>query len=264
MQNIATIAVPAGSVATRQIACETHGVFESRNFVGKIWSKCPACSAAQAAQELAQEAEQKRRAQQGAWEASLSASCIPERFTNRTLKSFQVSTPEQAHALAFAEAYADGFDAVMQSGRCAMFVGLPGTGKTHLAAGIGLRLMHRDKRRVLFTTVMRAVRSIKDTWAKGAEVSETQAIAALVAPDLLILDEVGVQFGSDTEKLMLFDVLNERYEKRKPSLLISNLGLQEVRAYLGERVFDRMREDGGEAVAFGWESYRGRAPVVPA
>ena len=77
-------------------------------------------------------------------------------------------------------------------------------------------------------------------------------------PELLILDEVGVQFGSETEKLMLFDVLNERYEKRKPCVLLSNLAIDDVKAFLGERVFDRLREDGGEAVAFDWESYRGR------
>ena len=140
-----------------------------------------------------------------------------------------------------------------------MFVGLPGTGKTHLAAGIGLRLMKRDNRRVLFTTVMRAVRSIKETWTRGSELTESEAIEKLVAPDLLILDEVGVQFGSETEKLMLFDVLNERYERRRPTLLISNLDLDGVRAYLGERIFDRLREDGGEAVAFDWASHRGQA-----
>lgn len=264
MQNLATIAVPAAGTATRPATCAAHGAFESRNFVGKIWSRCPVCSEEHAALQKKQDADQKLEAQNAAWQESLQTACIPERFMNRTLKSFQASTPEQAQALAFAEAYADGFDAVMRSGRCAMFVGLPGTGKTHLAAGIALRVMRRDRRRVLFTTVMRAVRTIKDTWSKGSALSETQAIAALVFPDLLILDEVGVQFGSETEKLMLFDVLNERYEKRKPSLLISNLGLDDVRAYLGERVFDRLREDGGEAVAFGWESYRGRAPSVAA
>lgn len=118
--------------------------------------------------------------------------------------------------------------------------------------------MRRDSRPVLFTTVMRAVRSVKDTWDRGAEKSEAQAVAALVFPDLLILDEVGVQFGSETEKLILFDVLNERCEKRRPTLLLSNFGVDEVQAYLGERIFDRLREDGGEAVAFDWESYRGK------
>lgn len=258
MQAAAELAAKA-ITQTRQAHCPTHGDFESRNFFGRIWSRCPVCEQAEVDARKKAEDDIKRAAEQAAWEASLDDSCIPERFLDRTLRNFKATTPEQAHALAFATAYADDFDAVMKTGRCAMFVGLPGTGKTHLAAGIGLRLMHRDKRRVLFTTVMRAVRSIKDTWSKSSEISETQAVAALVRPDLLILDEVGVQFGSDTEKLMLFDVLNERYEKRKPTLLISNLGLEDVKAYLGERIFDRLREDGGEAVAFGWESYRGRA-----
>lgn len=84
---------------------------------------------------------------------------------------------------------------------------------------------------------MRAIRRVKDTWSRDSRESETDAIAALVFPDLLILDEVGVQFGSDTEKLILFDVLNERYEKRRPTLMLSNLGLDDVRAFLGERAF---------------------------
>lgn len=257
MQSLADIA-PKAERATRQDSCETHGEFESINYVGRIWSRCPKCAEALAELRKKREEEEERERQQKAWEYRLRRSCIPERFLDRTLKSFKAETPEQQRALAFANAYADDFDNVMKIGRCALFVGSPGTGKTHLAAGIALRLMHRDKRVVLFTTVMRAIRGIKDTWTKGSETTETQAIEALVYPDLLILDEVGVQFGSETEKLMLFDVLNERYEKRKPCLLLSNLAIDDVKAFLGERVFDRLREDGGEAVAFDWDSYRGR------
>lgn len=248
----------AAKAAPRQEVCETHGAFESINFIGRIWSKCPGCSAEVAAKEKAEQEARDHAARKAAWELRLGESGIPPRFLDRTLNKFIASTPEQASALAFATAYADGFDEVMKTGRSAMFVGKPGTGKTHLAAGIGLRLMRRDGRPVLFTTVMRAVRSVKDTWSRGAEKTEAQAIAALVFPDLLILDEVGVQFGSETEKLILFDALNERYEKRKPTLLLSNLDVEDVKVYLGERIFDRLREDGGEAIAFEWESHRGK------
>lgn len=74
-----------------------------------------------------------------------------------------------------------------------------------------------------------------------------------------MLDEVGVQFGSETEKLMLFDVLNERYEERRSTILLSNLDLNGVKGFLGERVFDRIREDGGQYIPFDWESFRGKA-----
>ena len=255
--NIASTTNPVAP--PRQEVCEVHGAYESINFIGRIWSKCPSCSAEKTAKEKAEKDAQKHLARKAEWELRLGESCIPPRFTDRTLNNFIASTPEQHYALAFATAYADDFAEVIKAGRCAMFMGKPGTGKTHLAAGIALRLMRRYGRPVLFTTVMRAVRSVKDTWSREASKSEAQAVADLVFPDLLVLDEVGVQFGSDTEKLILFDVLNERYEKRRPTLLLSNFGVDEVRAYLGERIFDRLREDGGEAVAFDWESHRGKA-----
>ena len=117
--------------------------------------------------------------------------------------------------------------------------------------------MQRWNGTALFTTTLRAIRRIKDSWRHGGGETESTAIAALVFPDLLILDEVGIQFGTDAEKMLLFDVLNDRYEKRRPTLLLSNLTLSEVRGYLGERVFDRLREDGGEVVVFDWASHRG-------
>lgn len=242
----------------RTISCDTHGPYISVNHVGRVWSKCPECSRAVQEREKAEEDAKSRTDQLVAWQKRIGDSGIPERFWNRSLKNFVAETPEQKKALAFATAYADGFDDVLKTGRSVLFIGRIGTGKTHLAAGIGLRLMHRDSRPVLFLTVMRAIRRIKDTWSRGSDMTESQAVASLVYPDLLILDEVGVQFGSETEKLILFDVLNERYEKRKPTLLLSNLPIVEVREYLGERIYDRLREGGGQAIAFDWESWRGR------
>lgn len=243
---------------TRTDKCDTHGPFEARCFIGSIWSKCPTCTAEAAAKEKAQLEAKERDDRRQAWQRRIGEAGIPERFQNRSLQSFVAETQAQARALEFATAYADSFDDALATGRSIIFVGKPGTGKTHLAVGIGLRVMHRDNRTVLFSTVMRAIRRVKDTWSRDSRETETQAIAALVFPDLLILDEVGVQFGSDTERLILFDVLNERYEKRRPTLLLSNLNIDEVKAYLGERVFDRLREDGGEAIVFDWASWRGR------
>ncbi|MBP7526100.1 MAG: ATP-binding protein [Propionivibrio sp.] len=243
---------------TRTDKCEIHGAFEAKCFVGASWTRCPTCSADEDVKDKAQREVQERDDRRQAWQRRIGEAGIPERFQNRSLLSFIAESEAQARALQFATDYADRFDQALTTGRSALFLGKPGTGKTHLAVGIGLRIMHRDSRTVLFTTVIRAIRRVKDTWNRESTESETQAIAALAFPDLLILDEVGVQFGSDAEKLILFDVLNERYERRRPTLLLSNLALDDVKAYLGERVFDRLREDGGEAIPFDWASWRGR------
>ena len=57
----------------------------------------------------------------------------------------------------------------------------------------------------------------------------------------------------------VFDVINERYENLRPTIILSNLTTEEIRAYLGDRVYDRLRENGGKAFVFDWDSYRGKA-----
>lgn len=108
----------------------------------------------------------------------------------------------------------------------------------------------------MFTTTLRAIRRIKETWNRASTETETQAVAAMAYPDLLILDEIGVQFGSEAERTLLFDVINERYERRRPVIYISNLDLPGVLSYLGDRVYSRIMEDGGRYIAFDWDDYR--------
>ncbi len=237
--------------------CETHGEYVSKCWLGNHWTGCDTCAASAEAEEKVQADEKSRVAAREKWLAKLGAAAIPERFTSKKLLTYVAKLDEQKQALAFAMDYANDFAEVLRVGRCAVFLGKRGTGKTHLAAGIALRIMHAGYS-AHFTTVYRAIRRIKDTWGKHGKESEAQAVAAMVYPDLLILDEVGVQFGSETEKHLLFDLLNERYEKRKPTILISNQTREELTGFLGERVDDRLREDGGQFVAFTWESNRGQ------
>jgi len=239
-------------------SCPQHGDFESKSYRQGMWTKCPACADERKAAEAAQEAAKAKAADVERWQRRLGMAGVPERFRDRRIETFIATTDDQRKALAFAVSYLDNIWDVMDTGRGALFVGKPGTGKTHLAVGICIGVMESGGT-ALFTTTMRAIRRVKDTWGRDSQETETEAIEALVFPDLLILDEVGVQFGSDTEKLILFDVLNERYEKRKPTILLSNLAAPEVKDYLGERIFDRMREDGGQVVVFNWASHRGKA-----
>lgn len=242
--------------------CETHGQFEILSMTlldRKIRRlKCPRCldedRAAEDARKIQEEAEASRRR----WEAKIGQAGIPERFRDRTLDAYAAEGDGQKRAIEFARSYADGFCDPANAGKSALFVGQPGTGKTHLAIGIALHVM-AEGRSAMFATVMRALRMIKDTWRRDADMSEAEAIQSLVYPDLLILDEIGVQFGSDSEKLLLFDVLNERYERRRPTILLSNLTAKEVSGYLGERIMDRLREDGGEVIVFDWKSHRGQS-----
>lgn len=234
--------------------CEVHGDFESKNVFGAVWTKCPFCSAEAKARHEREEMERDAAMKLRDWERRLGECGIPERFKNRTLENYKVTNSGQRSALDFAKQYLEAIKKP-QTGTSAILCGKPGTGKTHLSVAIGIEAMKAGKM-VLFTTVQRAVRRVKDSWRKESQESESEAIALLTEPDLLILDEIGVQFGSDFEKNLLFDILNERYEKNKPTLLLSNLTVSEVKAFLGERVYDRLREDGGRCIPFDWASHR--------
>lgn len=58
--------------------------------------------------------------------------------------------------------------------------------------------------------------------------------------DILIIDEIGVQFATDAERQILYEIINYRWENFKPTFLISNLNLEGIKKVLGLRIFDRV------------------------
>ena len=243
---------------TEERICPEHGAYTATNFLGEHWTACPKCleiiQEKQEEESLQKQKEAALERERLKWKAKINGAAIPERFKDRTLDSYIAKTTGQKKALAFSKEYAENFDQVMKAGRSAIFVGKPGTGKTHLAIGIALEII-KQQRSPVFVTVQRLIRRVKDSWHTKNE-TESEVVDAFASPDLLILDEVGVQFGSEFEKQMLFDVLNERYEKLKPSILLSNIPREQLSDYLGEHVTDRLRENGGKMIGFDWDSYR--------
>ncbi len=245
------------TTATREATCDRHGAFMSRDlYAGRVWSQCPACNDEHKATEVAEAQLRELAATQEAYGRRVAESGIPERFCDRTLACYAAKSAGEKRALAFALAYATDFDAVLKTGRSAIFVGQVGTGKTHLACGIALQVL--TKRTALYTTVMQAVRRIRGTWAKGTAETESEALAAFVHPALLIIDEVGIQYGTEAERVHLFEILDGRYSNRLPTLLLSNLTIDQVSEAIGARALDRLKEDGGKIIAFDWPSHRGK------
>lgn len=241
-------------LATRCGYCETHGHFEGLTLGGGPY--CPTCANLNLEKERVEKQEAAiREYLQRRANYLLGRAAIPPRFSDRRLSNFIATADGPTKALAVAQGFADDFEQCLKTGRSLIFCGGVGSGKTHLAVGICHEVIAKDYIAV-FTSVLAAIRSIKETFRKGSELSEADAIAALVEPDLLVLDEVGVQFGSDTEKMYLFEIINGRYEAMKPTILLSNLAKDALAEFIGDRVVDRLREGGGRMVIFDWPSYR--------
>jgi DNA replication protein DnaC len=108
------------------------------------------------------------------------------------------------------------------------------------------------------------VRMLRATWGSkdrergwdGQALNEDDLLHDLGHAALLVIDEIGVGFGSDAEQVQLFDIIDARYKYSRPTVLLSNLPAKELKAALGERAYDRLRE-GAQVLACQWESHRG-------
>lgn len=185
----------------------------------------------------------------------LRGSCIPKRFMNRTIETFCVKTDWQATAKRTIESYISDLDRNLGDGRNIVLCGNPGTGKTHLAVSVAIACLNRGKS-AAYVTVSDLIARIRDAWGTGKSMEQVQNF---VSVDLLILDEVGVQAGTENERNILFDVLNKRYGEMKPTIIISNLNPDGIKRFLGIRVFDRLSENSGLLIPFFGESYRKHA-----
>ena len=109
----------------------------------------------------------------------------------------------------------------------------------------------------LMATPVDISRRVRATYGDEAAETETKVIEDYSTCGLLVVDEIGAGSGSDHEKQMLCDVLCKRYENKLPTIMISNLGIEDIKKALGERVIDRMHEDVGSAfIPMAWGSYR--------
>lgn len=248
------------------ITCKTHGVMEDSSiFFGGEW-RLPVCricqkSEREAEEKAEREAQEKfiREAPQRRIESALGRSGIPQRHAKCRLGSYKPVNSVAKSILAYCVDYAENFPGYAEDGRSLIFIGEPGTGKTHLTCAIANHVIEHHGKTALFITAVKAIRHVKQTYSGSSKTTEQQAIDWFLTPDLLILDEVGVQFGTDTERNILFEILNDRYETFKPTILISNLDNENLKKFAGARVVDRMKENGGAVLKFLWtDSYRGK------
>lgn len=90
-----------------------------------------------------------------------------------------------------------------------IFIGDPGTGKTHLSIAIGLKALKKNHK-VLFTSTGELLHSLN---AAKADNSYFQKVEFYLKPDLLILDELGFKKLPSYSTDDFFEIISKRYER---------------------------------------------------
>ena len=178
------------------------------------------------------------------------------RFKAASLENFKAETLEQKKLVkTLYYGIENGFKSNI------IIIGGVGTGKTHLAFAVLNRLAGRwtansgqeyyrsDK--VIYATIKEIIDNIKSSW-KDPELSFMNDYCSV---PLLIIDELGVQYGTPAERTELYEVFNRRYNDMLPIIAISNNSLIELQKILGQRIYDRL-SGGAEIFELSGRSYR--------
>lgn len=193
------------------------------------------------------------RREENALKSVLGRSGILPLHQGCTIENYVVKDHLQAFARDFSQNYIDKFN--NNFGTCFIFSGGTGTGKNHLSSAICNALMKQGKT-CLVVTVTELMINMRKCYGDKPDYSEDQFIKQLINFDLLVLDEIGLQKGSDHEKIILNQVIDQRIGNLKPVGVLTNLDHNSVKTVLGERIFDRLKSNNSQWIPFNWGSYR--------
>ena len=241
--------------------CPKHGEVDSSYYIvennEKVWEECPEC-AKERELEIAKRQEQENFEKQ---KLSWVNSNIKEKFFNMSFDDYEVVNDTQRLAKEKLIAIANG------GNRSLLLLGSNGLGKTMLSS-IALK-----QRGGYIFKMYEIIIKIKSSYKSNSSVDEADILNMLSECPLLVIDEVGKQFGSESEKNWLSYVIDERYERNRPTVLISNLKLMKEcseeekneglysERYLGRDSVSRLVEC-ADIVTITGEDYRRRSHLT--
>lgn len=126
-----------------------------------------------------------------------------------------------------------------------LFLGQPGCGKTHLAVALAIRAVEAGWRGY-FTSADHMCRQLVAATIDGTLPTK---LKTFTAPTVLVIDDVGLLPLPDRRATSaFFHVVNERYEKRHPTIVTTNRGLPDWGEVFGDPVvasaiLDRLMHD---------------------
>ena len=236
--------------------CEKHGDYEATT-LGSVggkdrYSTCPKCYEEMENKLVAISKEQER----GKYLHTLNSAGIPLRYHGSSLDGFKADGDENKQkALQACKLFTGKMEEFLSKGVSIILCGKPGTGKTHLGCAMLLEAMKMGYKGA-YVGIFDLFDHYKSTFSSNAEETGRDVVDRYRRPDLLVIDEVGVQYGSEAEAVIIFRILNERYNNLRSTIIISNFLAQDLSKYLGSSVVDRLMDNNGAIVPFNWASYR--------
>lgn len=141
-------------------------------------------------------------------------------------------------------------------GRGLLMMGGCGSGKTHLAVGALLEIIHSDKPgRLLFSNFQDLIQEIQASFDADAAVKKSEILRPLIEADLLVLDELGSQKPTMFVQDILYYIINSRYNAERSTIFTTNHA-EDLHDRIGDRLRSRLFEMCSEVKMLGVPDYR--------
>lgn len=136
-----------------------------------------------------------------------------------------------------ARTFAEQFD---KADRNLLFMGDVGTGKTTLSVCVAGELIRRGYSVLYFSAVSLFERLARQQFTNGSEPDGDTLHNDLYDCDLLVIDDLGTELTNAFSAEQLFVLINERSIRKRPLVISTNLGLDDLQRLYGERIFSRL------------------------
>ena len=165
----------------------------------------------------------------------------PPAYRKATLDNFR-SRPGAEKALKSCRQWVDKFGATTVKGL--LLHGPTGIGKTHLAYGIGHALADKGYW-PYFANFVTLCSEIKKTW-KNDYLFEGDVKRPVIQNSIVILDDVGAELVGRAEQgwvaELIYEIVRARAENQRPTVVTSNLNLDQLGQRYTQRVASRLGE----------------------
>lgn len=203
---------------------------------------------------------------------------LPKGYRNKTFENYISHNENEALCKELSMEFANkNYDV---TGLWFVMAGNVGVGKTHLSAAIINRIIdncpideHTARKYVPlggFDNTTPPCKYIRCTdLIAGAKermdnntTTDFEALCKNTA--VLILDDFGVTKATEWNQDLFYRILDHRYINQKPTVISTNLSVEELKAAFGERTYDRIKYMCKMPVIITGESYRGKKSLRPA
>ena len=241
--------------------CGNKKIFVGNDWQGNKIAKRCVCNCYEEEQQRLKEKEEKRSKIKRI-EKLKNRSLIDERYKDKHFTDLDLNNESFINAYKRCKKYCEVAEQVYEKGYGIYLYGNSGTGKTLLTSCMANELLEKEYT-VLFTNFFEILKAIRNTYNNKTSETDDNIINDISEVDFLFIDDLGTESlsknsGDNFTQDKIFEIINKRYNKEKPTIFSSNYSMKELVANRNfmDKTVDRINEMSALVLKIEGKSYR--------